>query len=381
MGKSTIDGRSRIEFANTLRGLASVSVLLYHYCWAFWSLRDAVSILTNLPVLPIDRFPIPYYFEYWRLPVPFNLGTYGVGLFFLISGFLIPFSVHKNSRFSFGLQRIFRIVPIYVVGLTISLVAIGLGGWSFGRVLPFSPLEIMIHYVPSLRDLLGSRILDGIVWTLEIEIKFYLICAGAMGWFRQNSNRVFWIPISLFLLSCFLQRQAETFGLISSSLYEKVNGFVYYSNFIVFIFVGVSFNYLYRHLLSLQQFFGLTLGLMAMFCLTWLNGFHQGLFYLMWSYVLALLTFSFAYFYPRFFKSNPIADFFAQISYPLYVIHGVAGYSALRILLERGVKTWISLILVTLSVLFLSWLLHRSIEKPLQNLGKKLAQRWTSTQI
>ncbi len=43
------------------------------------------------------------------------------------------------------------------------------------------------------------------------------------------------------------------------------------------------------------------------------------------NYGAALITFVFAYAYPRFFRANPVFNFLADISYPLYVVHGVAG--------------------------------------------------------
>lgn len=55
------------------------------------------------------------------------------------------------------------------------------------------------------------------------------------------------------------------------------------------------------------------------------------------------------------------------------MIHGVAGYVALRILLDLGMKAWVSLLIVTGGCIFLSWVLHKLVEKPSQRVGKKLA--------
>lgn len=100
-----------------------------------------------------------------------------------------------------------------------------------------------------------------------------------------------------------------------------------------------------------------------------------------WSYAFALLTFAFAYSFPNIFKSNRVFDFLADISYSLYVIHGVAGYVALRIMLDMGFKAWSSLLIVTTTCLLLSWLLHVLIESPSQKLGKRLAGKFTGHRL
>lgn len=65
----------------------------------------------------------------------------------------------------------------------------------------------------------------------------------------------------------------------------------------------------------------------------------------------------------------------SDISYPLYVIHGVAGYSLLRILLDMGLKPWVSLLITTFIAVLLAFLLHKLIELPSQKLGKRLIHR------
>lgn len=56
----------------------------------------------------------------------------------------------------------------------------------------------MIHYIPGIRDVMWSRGIDGIVWTLEIEMKFYLVCSALIVWFREQSLKVFFAPIGFF---------------------------------------------------------------------------------------------------------------------------------------------------------------------------------------
>jgi peptidoglycan/LPS O-acetylase OafA/YrhL len=367
----------RVEFANTLRGLAVMSVLIAHYLGVFWVARDAVSSLTNTPVLPLDKYPVPYYLAPLSWFPLFNIGAYGVALFFLISGFVIPFSIRKNSVFIFIIQRVFRIFPVYMLGFNVTLLAIWLGGFYFGKLFPFSFQEIAVHLIPGIRDILWSRNIDGIVWTLEIEMKFYLLCALCSAWFKRDSKKVFLVPLGMSIVSLLISPKIDAWAVDSVFLYRQGTNFTFLTIFSSFMFIGVVFNYLHRNKIDSAQAFPLILGLQFTSFLVWSFSPHKISAYLGWTYGFALFTFAFAYAYPRFFKFNPITNFFADISYPLYVIHGVAGYVALRILLERGMKAWLSIVLVTLGVIGLSYLIHHFIEKPSQNFGRKLAkQTW-----
>ena len=123
----------KIEFANTLRGFAALSVIVSHYYGVFWSSRAAVETLTNSPALPLETHPVPYHILWLHLFPLFNWGAYGVALFFIISGFVIPFSLRKMGWVSFTVNRILRIMPTYIVGFTITLLAIFVSGRWFLR--------------------------------------------------------------------------------------------------------------------------------------------------------------------------------------------------------------------------------------------------------
>jgi peptidoglycan/LPS O-acetylase OafA/YrhL len=88
---------TKVDFANTLRGFAALSVLVSHYYGLFWQNRAAVSGFTTAPTLAVDMYATPHWIS-WLNAIPiFNWGSYGVALFFIISGFVIPFSLQKTS--------------------------------------------------------------------------------------------------------------------------------------------------------------------------------------------------------------------------------------------------------------------------------------------
>jgi peptidoglycan/LPS O-acetylase OafA/YrhL len=93
------------------------------------------------------------------------------------------------------------------------------------------------------------------------------------------------------------------------------------------------------------------------------------------SYTLALAVFSLAYIIKDRMRRTTLLDLLGQVSYPLYILHGVNGFILMSILDELNVNPYLNMTLTTLVVLCLSYLFHRLVEDPSNQLGKKLAAR------
>ncbi|WP_454783754.1 acyltransferase family protein [Legionella sp. WA2024007413] len=368
----------KIEFANTLRGFAALSVVLSHYLSTFWYKRDSIAHLINAPLLSPETHSIPTFITWFNCFPLFDWGSFGVGLFFIISGFVIPFSLHRRSGLEFCISRCFRIIPTYMLGFSITLLALFSCARYFSAVLPYSIHEVLIHFIPGLRDLLGSRNIDTIVWTLEIEMKFYLIVALSIAWFRSYSLKIFLIPTAFFLLSCYVSHMIPVWAMNHLVAFIQAEIYMMSSPYIIFMFIGVVFHYLYSDKISSDLGYLLISTLFFMFCIAWRVGPYSENLILAWSYALALLMFMFAYIFPHFFKANPIFNFLADVSYPLYIIHSIVGYSLLRIMLDRNFNIELALCVVMFISILLSWFLHLIIERPSQAFGKKIAERLDS---
>ncbi|KTD41279.1 acyltransferase family protein [Legionella parisiensis] len=366
-----LHAKTRIEFANTLRGLAALSVVLSHLLSAFWYKRDSVAHLIQAPLLSPETHATPFYIVWLNLFPLFDWGAYGVGLFFIISGFVIPFSLQRTNSIRFCVNRIFRIIPTYVLGFSITLLALFLCGKYFLSVWPYSLQEVLIHYIPGVRDILESRNIDIIIWTLEVEMKFYLIVALSIVWFRNGSVKVFFIPAVLFLLTCYMSCMIPEWAIKNLSAFIRAQIYMMSSPYIIYMFIGVVFHYLYFHKIPSDRGYFLIGIIFIMFCIAWWSGPYSENLILAWSYAFSLLTFMFAYTFPHFFRANPIVNFLADISYPLYIVHSIAGYVALRVMLDMNFKIWTALSLVLIGSLLLSWFLHVFIERPTQKLGQK----------
>jgi peptidoglycan/LPS O-acetylase OafA/YrhL len=103
--------------------------------------------------------------------VPFTkYGGFGVCLFFLLSGYLVTSSVVKNPNWkSFLTLRSFRILPAYFLafGLYSALKCFSGSSYTIQEVLMY------VTFTGYLRGI--EPTLNGVEWTLRIEVLFYLI--------------------------------------------------------------------------------------------------------------------------------------------------------------------------------------------------------------
>ncbi|MFC7643888.1 acyltransferase family protein [Streptosporangium lutulentum] len=126
---------------DALRGIGATAVLLEHMTYRF---------------LPDLR------------PAWFNLGIYGVLVFFLVSGYIIPASLERGGDVrAFWISRIFRLYPLYILTIFVVLLAA-----------PIQPLRANtdpVSHVTMLMEVTGSWALIEPMWTLSYEMVFYLL--------------------------------------------------------------------------------------------------------------------------------------------------------------------------------------------------------------
>jgi peptidoglycan/LPS O-acetylase OafA/YrhL len=148
----------RLGHLDALRGIAAVLVVLQH----------TLEILATHPNVPawyrttVDAIGVTY----------FNFGRAGVVAFFLISGFVVPFSLKQPRALrTFAISRFFRLYPAYWLSLAISVTLLpALGLISF-------PLKQIVANITMLQFVLHQQDVNGSYWTLFIEMAFYGCCA------------------------------------------------------------------------------------------------------------------------------------------------------------------------------------------------------------
>jgi peptidoglycan/LPS O-acetylase OafA/YrhL len=145
--------RDRAPELDLLRFIAATMVVVYHYAY-----RPAVGGVVDTQV-------------YGGLQDFAAYGYLGVQLFFLISGFVIVWSAAGRRPLQFLRSRFLRLYPMFWVGVALTLIAVWLG-----NVRPelFS-LRVVLANLTLVPAYFDAPMVDGVYWTLAIELKFYLL--------------------------------------------------------------------------------------------------------------------------------------------------------------------------------------------------------------
>ena len=145
---TTKNTNNRLLELDALRGIAALSVVLFHFTMG----REESK---------------------WG----FKLGTTGVDLFFIISGFVIFMSLNRVSKSKdFIINRVSRLYPTYWCAVTFTFLLIICK--TLLLKLDFHPINEFLNYAGNLtmfQYYLGIPDLDGPYWTMIIEMLFYIL--------------------------------------------------------------------------------------------------------------------------------------------------------------------------------------------------------------
>jgi peptidoglycan/LPS O-acetylase OafA/YrhL len=163
----------RLQGLDGLRGIAALSVALYH-----WSLAASEFA----PFGDTWMAPWPQLSWLW----PWSFGGQGVALFFMISGFVILMSLENcRSPRDFLVGRLSRLFPAFWLAVTVTLMV---RVWIGGETISLSTYLANLTMLP---DLLNAQYIDGVYWTLAVELKFYAL--AFMVWQFGGLGRIEWV--------------------------------------------------------------------------------------------------------------------------------------------------------------------------------------------
>ena len=156
----------RLAWLDALRGIAALCVVFDHLTYSVLQpVRDSVY--------------------HW-----FDPGQYGVFVFFLVSGYIVPASLErKGSVRGFWVSRVFRLYPLYLfaLGAMIVLWASGIGSLSGMKsdVVTSSFADVFM-----LQSVLWAPTMPNVVWSLAYEMVFYLMLTALfLGGVHRRSGR------------------------------------------------------------------------------------------------------------------------------------------------------------------------------------------------
>ena len=142
----------------------------------------------------------------------------GVPIFFIISGFLIWFSIERSSSYKAYLKkRFWRIYPELWLAVIIEILTILIfyNDWNTNQLILFTITQgtFFQFYTPaSLRDY-GCGTPNGTLWTICVMIQFYFV-AGFIYKYLHRSKLTLWLVGIMVLVGCsaFGQLLFERFG-------------------------------------------------------------------------------------------------------------------------------------------------------------------------
>lgn len=130
-----------------------------------------------------------------------RIGGLGVDIFFVISGFIMCYSLRErifpSDSIQFLKKRVFRVYPIYLLVLIPFLVQ------YLNQIrTPVDPLMIIGNLLlsPSFSGEPDYRMLVGPAWTLTYELFFYVLFAGAMLSSRSKDRAIYTVSIAIVLM-------------------------------------------------------------------------------------------------------------------------------------------------------------------------------------
>ncbi len=356
---------TKLAFANQLRGLAALLIVITHYFGVYYGAQAVVAGVTVSPDLHLQAANWVRYMDF-----PFFKGPFGVAVFFLISGFVIPFSLQKNSRGGFLLARAFRIYPTYLACLGVGMVSIYLSSRYWNLPFALDARRLLLNGL-LLHNLFGYASLDTVNWTLAVEIKFYLM-AALCGRALLSSRPLALAAIATAIVG--LDLLLPALQTLAPAAYGPVSGAASDLNYVLFMLIGTLFYQHYRALVSTGYLAIGALLLLGAFLLAWHLGIqHDQVPVLAEYYAYALLVFALCYGLREHFRPLRAVDFLADISYPLYVVHALTGYTVLKLLMHQGLDFAPAVALALTLAITLAWLIHRTIEIKTSAYGKKLA--------
>jgi peptidoglycan/LPS O-acetylase OafA/YrhL len=330
-------GRGRLAALDGLRCVAALMVVMYHYVG-----RDQAW-----DAAPSEVFPALY--------LPASYGWLGVQLFFLISGFVICMSAMGRGVADFFTARVVRLFPAYWVAVlaTTAVVAV----WPAVRHAR-SPSNVLLN-LTMLQEPLGIAHVDGVYWTLWVELRFYLLFAIVV-WLGATYRRV--------VAFCALWTAASVIAMAADSDLLRAVVMPQYAPYFI---AGIAFFLIHRY--------GQNLLLWGIVGMSWLLGQH----YLIASHHQAEKVLG------RHLPTVPtvllVTAFYALvaavalgwlrgrsawlgvagvITYPLYLLHEYIGWTVIDAL-QHTVSPGVLVVGLTVAMMAAAWLVHRLVERPL----------------
>ncbi len=337
---------NRLEVLDLLRLLAALSVVFFHYSFRGAAGDDGFTALSLPAWAPFTKY-----------------GYMGVQLFFIISGFVIAYSAENRSAIAFGIARIARIYPCFLICMTLTFVitlAIGAPNFHVGLA---QWLANLIIAAPALH----RPFIDGAYWSLIYELVFYGWVALLLttGWFRKHIDAIIVVWLGIAVLN---------YGLDSMVLKH-----VFLTDQSGFFAAGIVLYEMYRGRRdrTVKLLLALTTVIAVGQSLEYAQGFRDHMHVTSSDMVVAILSLTAIALVALVLKVRTVplpsrlVAAAGGITYPLYLLHQNTGYMIFN---RIGAAAPFAPVLIAtiVAMIVLAFLIWRFAERPGQRLLKRL---------
>ncbi len=319
------EGAARLGTVDCLRGIAVSGVCLHHF-------TNGNDAFLSEGVIKSGA----------------SLGVHGVQIFFVISGFILPYAMqrsgyHAEDFLRFIQKRLIRLEPPYLIAIFATLTIGSLAGLITGNQDGFANVSLaqFISHLGYAAEISGHAWVNPVYWTLAIEFQFYLLVSLL---FPLMMTIPRWVAVAVL---CAL----------------AISGFMLPSTSFVFrhwclFLMGITAFFKHERMMSSGQILVLlSVSIMAGIPLLGATGIIAG---------IATAT---AITYWK--TENRLLRFMGSISFSLYLLHGPVGMRVINLSMRSERSAALNVIIVIASALasigaaYFYWLW---VERP--------AQRW-----
>ena len=278
-------------------------------------------------------------------------GYLGVEIFFVISGFVIPWSLYRSGYTArdyghFLLKRNLRLYPPYLASIGISLLAANFVLAPLFHIprIAVTGRDLLLHFA-YLNDIVHVPWINVVYWTLAVELQWYLLVGLAYPLLSSRSK---------------LARFAITVAMLLAYYTIFWDRLVFH--YLPIFLIGVFVFQWRAGIIERREMLGL-IAVMAVAMLR-ISGWLVPIVSVPTGLLIAFSQFE-----------NPIANRVGDISYSLYLLHLPIGVSVIGLLARIPYSSWYLGLLDAVGVaasMGAAWVLYQLVEKPSQELSSSI---------
>lgn len=275
-------------------------------------------------------------------------GWVGVEIFFVISGFVIFMTADSSSTSSFVRRRYLRLFPAALVCATITAaVAMAIDLW------PMS--DLMMRWARSAFFWPYGPWIDGVYWTLGVEVAFYLVVALAIMAQRFIAIETVIIAVGCVSAAAWLLDLAvngKLTGDVAPFISSRTETLLLLRHGVLFALGALIWAGSHRGWTAKRLCFAALFSLVGALTILWgaqlkVSGFdldHSVYVPIaVWAVAVALIAVSAKYERPLPAPVQAASSVIGRSTYPLYLLHDIVGVALLVLFLRMGIAPGVAL--------------------------------------